>query len=196
MKDTNPPVKKILLEILWQQMVDSNFEEVANYISNNYLISLAEALNDKELVDGLTLFINLSLGKQAPDFSWETEEENKTSIKQLSNLNTAENYIIVFWSSTCSHCLEEIPQLQTYINTLETGKLQVIAIGLEDKPNRWQREISKYPEFIHVLGLGKWKNKIGNSYNVTQTPTYFVLGKNKKIISKPYDFEALKKFFD
>ncbi len=193
MKNADPLIKKNLLEVLWQQMVDANFEEVANYISDNYLISLAEALDDRELVDGLTLFKSLSIGNVAPDFSWEVEEETST-IKKLSELNTAENYIIVFWSSTCGHCLIEIPQLQTYVNSLEEGKLQVIAIGLEDEPFRWENETLKYPEFIHVLGLGKWKNEIGNSYNVTSTPTYFVLDKDKKIIAKPYDFEVLKRF--
>ena len=67
---------------------------------------------------------------------------------------------------------------------------------MEDKSNRWENESSKYPEFIHVLGLGKWKNEIGNSYNITATPAYFVLNKDKKIIAKPYDFETLMKFLN
>jgi protein-disulfide isomerase len=46
------------------------------------------------------------------------------------------------------------------------------------------------------LGFGKWDNEIGNSYNVTSTPTYFVLDKDKKIMAKPYDFEALKKILN
>ncbi|RLD29297.1 MAG: TlpA family protein disulfide reductase [Bacteroidetes bacterium] len=194
MKDADHLIKKTLLEVLWQQMVDANFEEVANYISDNYLIGLAEALDDRELVEGLTLYKSLSIGNVAPDFSLESKEETTTN--HLSNLNTAENYIIVFWSSTCAHCLNEIPQLQAYLNALEKGKLQVIAIGLEDEPFRWRNETLKYPEFIHVLGLGKWKNEIGNSYNVTATPTYYVLDKAKKIIAKPYDFENLKKFLE
>ena len=196
MKEANPLIKKTLLEVLWQQMVDANFEDVANYIADNYLISIAEASNDIELVDGLALFKSLSIGNIAPDFPLETDDQNLKTAKHLSNLNTAENYIIVFWSSTCSHCLKEIPELQTYLKTLEPDKLKVIAVGLEDKAPRWEKESSKYPEFTHVLGLGKWDNDIGNSYNVTATPTYYVLDKDKKIISKPYDFDALRKFLN
>ena len=195
MKDAKALVKKTLLEVLWQQMVDANFEDVANYISDSYLISIAKDLNDIELVDGLVLFKSLSIGNIAPDFTLEIDDQNLKT-KHLSNLNTAENYIIVFWSSTCSHCLKEIPQLHTYIKTLEKGKIQVVAIGLEYKSNRWENESSKYPEFIHVLGLGKWENEIGNSYNITATPAYFVLNKDKKIIAKPYDFETLMKFLN
>ena len=73
------------------------------------------------------------------------------------------------------------------------GQIKVIAVGLEDDPILWEKEIAKYPEFIHVLGLGKWSNAIGKSYNVTATPSYYILDKEKKIIAKPYDFEAFKK---
>jgi thiol-disulfide isomerase/thioredoxin len=196
MKDADIIIKKRLLEVLWQQMTDTNFEDVAHYISDAYLIEIAETLKDEELVNGLKLFKSLAIGNVAPEFSLEIDEEGKKTTKTLSELNTAEEYVIMFWSSTCSHCLEEIPQLQEYINSLEKDKLQIVAIGLEDEPFRWRNETFKYPEFIHILGLGKWQNEIGIRYNVTATPTYYILDKDKKIIAKPDDFEALKKFLD
>jgi len=196
MNDADQEIKSTLLEVLWQQMVDTGFEDVANYISDKYLISLAEELNDTELVDGLTLFKSLSINNKAPDFSFDILDGEQKIASSLYDLDVAEQYIIVFWSSACGHCLEEIPLLQSYLKTLETRNIQVVAIGLEDKPNRWQREISKYPEFIHILGLGKWDFPLVKTYNVNSTPTYYVLDKDKKIISKPYDIEALKKFLD
>lgn len=192
MKYAPDGIKRILLIDLWQQMVDLGFENVANYISETHLIDVAKALNDEELIKGLSLFKNTSIGSKAPDFSFEIENETK----KLNELNTAVNYIIVFWSSTCSHCLDEIPQLQTFVKTQEAGKVKVIAIGLEEEPNKWDILIKKYADFIHVYGEGKWDNKIGNDYGVTATPTYFVLNKDKKIIAKPEDVEALKMFFE
>ena len=194
MKDANSTIKSNLLEVLWQQMVDAGFETVANYIADTYLITLAKSLNDEELANGLTLFKSLAVGNKAPDFSLDVESNENKTPKKLSDLNSAEQYVIVFWSSDCSHCLKEIPELQAYNKALEKGKLQIIAIGLEDEPYLWRTETFKYPEFIHVLGLGKWDNDIGNRYNVTSTPSYYVLDKDKNIIAKPYDFEALKKF--
>ena len=76
MKDANALVKKTLLEVLWQQMIDANFEDVANYISDSYLISIAKDLNDTELVDGLVLFKSLSIGNIAPDFTLEIDDQN------------------------------------------------------------------------------------------------------------------------
>lgn len=196
MKVVPNKIKRILLVDLWQQMVDLGNELVANYISENYLVDIALALNDQQLVKDLLLFKRISIGEQAPDFSFEIEKDKKIITKKLSELNGAENYIMVFWSSTCSHCLDEIPQLQDFVKSQEKGKVKVVAIGLEDEPYKWKDLTYSYPEFIHVYGKGKWDNEIGNDYGVTATPTYFILDKGKHIIEKPEDIEALKLFFE
>lgn len=186
-------IQKILLRVLWQQMADSNIEEVANYITDNYLLDLAIKLEDTELARELNLYKSLSLGEPAPDFEFELETEGKKQMVKLSSYDVAEQYIIVFWSSTCGHCLKEIPLLYEYLQSQDDKALKVIAVGLEDEPFKWRSETFKYPNFAHVLGLGKWDNEIGDLYNVQSTPSYFVLDKDKKIVAKPYDFEALKK---
>ncbi len=196
MKTTSNEVKRILLLDLWQQMVDLGNESVANYISKTYLIDIALALNDQQLVGDLLLFNNISIGEKAPDFYFEINKDNKKITKKLSELNTAENYIVLFWSSTCSHCLNEVPQLETFIKTQEKENIQVIAIGLEDDDKLWKNRIKQFPDFIHVLALGKWDNEIGNDYGVTATPTYFILDKDKHIIAKPEDIDTLKLFFE
>ena len=196
MKEAPAEVKRILLVNLWQQMVDLKQERVANHISETYLIPIAKGLNDTELVNALTLFRNVSIGRKAPDFSFEVFESGKKVTKKLSELQTAKKYVIVFWSSTCSHCLSEIPQLETYIKKQPKNSIQVIAIALEDEGSHWKEEIKKFPDFTHVYGKGKWDNKIGDAYGVTSTPTYFVLDKDKRITAKPYDIEALKSYLN
>lgn len=189
-------IKKRLFTDLWQQMADLNFESVANFIAEDTLMDLAVSLNDQELLLALMLYKNTSIGNKAPDFSIEIKEKGKLVTKKLSELDVAESYILVFWSSACSHCLEEIPQLQTYIKTKEKGLVKVVAIGLEDEPYKWKDLTYNYPEFLHVYGEGKWDNEIGNAYGVTETPTYFILNKNKEFVDKPEDFEGVKAFFD
>lgn len=195
MKTAPKEVQRILLFDLWQQMADLRYESVSNYISENYLMDIAVALNDQQLLQSLILYKNLSKGTVAPNFDIEIKEKDKLVTKKLTDLKGAENYIIVFWSSTCSHCLDEVPQLQKFVNTFEKNKVKVVAIGLEDEPYGWKNLTYDYPEFIHVYGEGKWDNKIGDAYGVSSTPTYFILDKDKKIVAKPLDFEVLKDFF-
>ncbi len=182
-------IKSSLLLQLWRSMADSDFENVANYISDSYLINIAQALNDQTLINELVQFKNTSKESKAPDF-------NVDKTKKLSDLSGSEYYVLVFWSSTCSHCLLEIPQLEAFTKTRKQGEFQVIAIGLEDDEKNWIEKIKEFPDFIHVLGLGKWDNEVGNKYDIKATPTYFVLDKNKRIVAKPNDIEALKGYFN
>ncbi len=196
MKDAPNEVKRILLVDLWQQMVDLKIETVANYISEKYLMDIAVGLNDQELLHTLILHKDLSNGTKAPDFSLEVTVDGEKTTKKLSQLDLADHNIIVFWSSGCSHCLDEVPQLQNYVNSKADQKIKVIAIALEDEPSKWNELIKTYPEFIHVYGAGKWNNDIVQSYGVKATPTYFILNKNKEITGKPENFEAVQAFFE
>jgi thiol-disulfide isomerase/thioredoxin len=183
--------QKTLFNVLWEQMVVLENEDIAIHVADTYLIPLAKKLNDPVLVTKLETHKRLAFGVVAPEITW--VKDNKTH--KLSEQEDAENYIIVFWSSTCSHCLKEFPKLKSFVESKEKEKFKVIAIGLEDERASWANETSFYPNFIHILGLDKWDNEIGNTYDVTSTPTFFVLDKDKRIIGKPYGVKELEEFF-
>jgi len=181
--------QKYFMGKLWENLVNYNLISTANYLAERYLLPIANQLDDAVLVLKLTQFKNLSIGNSAPDFILDDG-----SGKKLSELDIAENYILVFWSSGCSHCLKEIPQLYQLSQELNSTKYKIIAVGLEEDDFKWKKEILKYPNFINVIKLKKWSNTIVNDYGLTSTPTYFVLDKDKKIIEKPENFDALKAY--
>jgi len=186
--------QKNLLHQLWDNYVALEKPTLANAIAEPYLISLAHKLGDANLSQALDTYKRLSIGAKAPNFSWEIETANTKKSQSLHDYDAAKNYILVFWSSSCSHCLAELPKLQKFANTLPKDAYKVIAFGLEEEPYDWKNETYRYPEFEHVLGLGKWENKVGNAYNIAATPTFFVLDTDKNFIKKPEDLESLIEF--
>ena len=192
----NTDVKKVILEVLYNQFVYENIEAVANHIADAYLIQLATNQGDKALVEDLTYFKNASIGHKGYNFEIVIYDENgEATVKKMHELEDANTYLIVFWSTTCSHCLDEIPQLHNYVKTIDQKQLKVIAVALDEDRYRWKDMTYDFPKFYHVFGEGKWDNQIGNNYNVKSTPSYFILDKDKVIIKKPYDFEAFKDYF-
>jgi len=189
MDNASATIKTSLLQMVWQKFANMGNDTMANYVSNAYLKELAEAVGYSQLVDLLDNFENNSIGHKAQNFEIKNLDTRTSST--LYDLHDANRYLIIFWSSTCSHCAEELPK----VNTLVPKDTQVVAIGLEDDIENWQKEIKNYPNFIHVLGLEKWDNSIANAYNISATPTYFLLDKDKNIIAKPYDLEAIKEVF-
>ena len=184
--NTNPTVKVSLLHMIWKRFIDSNNETMANYVSDNYLLDLAKEAGYPQLVELLTVFKNNSIGNKAQNFEIPNYDNGKPTA--LYDLNDADRYLLIFWSSTCSHCNEELPKVKALI----PKDTKVIAIGIEDDAENWQKAIENYPDFIHVLGLKKWDNEIVKAYNIDATPSFIVLDKDKSIIAKPFDLEALK----
>lgn len=188
-------IKEIITEVLFNQFADGKKEVVANHIAETYLLPIAKAKKDNELIEKLTVYKNTSIGALAPNFTLEIPKNEKVDLVQLYDYNEAAQYVVVFWSSTCSHCLEELPKLHAYTKNLEAGKLKVIAVALENDIYRWKDKTYDFPAFNHVYGEGKWDNPIGNAYGVSATPTYFILDADKNIIDKPDNFEALEAFY-
>ena len=67
----------------------------------------------------------------------------------------------------------------------------MVAFGLEDDIYSWKNESLRLTEFLHIPGMGKWQNEVAKIYNISQTPTYFLLDKDKKIIAKPDELDGL-----
>jgi peroxiredoxin len=182
----NLGIKANLLEILWQRFVTQENHDVANYITEKYLLELANKTENKVLAETITSYKNTSIGTKAPNFDIPLTD-NKTNLHQLED---AENYLVIFWSSGCGHCLNELPKVKALI--ANNPKLKVVAYGLENDDIKWSEEIKNYPNFTHVIGLGKWENPIVKTYGVAATPMYFLLSASKIIMAKPYDYEALE----
>ncbi|WP_299059057.1 TlpA disulfide reductase family protein [uncultured Polaribacter sp.] len=181
--------KKQVIEYLVGQFELSKNIEVIDYLLQKYRGLPYNIKNNSFLSEKISLFAT-EVGRTAPDFSW--REGNQPY--RLSQLNGAENYILVFWSTTCSHCLREIPNLHAYIKG--NRNVKVIAFSLENDKYGWESYKTNLYGWHNVLGLNKWENKIARTYNIHSTPSYFILDANKKIIAKPEGLKDVKLFFD
>ena len=178
--------KKYIIEFLIGQFEEANNLEMIDFLFENYYNTLPKSMqNDKFKTEKLKLLAT-AIGSIAPDFSW---IENGKEF-QLSNLNEVNNYVLVFWSTGCSHCLKEIPELHKFLQ----GKkdIKVIAFAMERNDLDWEKMKITLPNWHHVLGLNKWENKTAKEYNINATPTYFVLDSTKKIIANPIALKDLE----
>lgn len=179
-------IKTYLLDLLWQRFASEENNTVANYITDKYLLDLANQTGNIVLAETISSYKNTSIGTKAPNFEI-ASSQNTTS---LHDLKGSEYYLLIFWSSTCSHCLNELPKVKELV--ANNDNLKVVAFGLEEEPSKWTEEIKNYPDFVHTIGLGKWENPIVKTYGIAATPMYFLLSSDKIILAKPYAFEDLE----
>lgn len=168
-----------LMYSLWTQCAASDYQDSANFIFETYLKPSPLAETNKEIIKEIEVHRRLRIGVTAPELKWKEGDKNAT----LSGLEAAENYVLVFWSSTCGHCLKELPQLHKELK--ENSTIKVVAVGLENDEYSWNTESAKLDHFHHAIALGKWDSEYADLYDIHATPSYFILDADKKIIAKP-----------
>lgn len=187
----SPSYKRDVIQFLITHFEASKNIEIIDYLFSNHYDKLPVNLINQEFKKEKEALFAAEVGRIAPDFSW--SENGKRH--QLSTLNDADNYILVFWSTSCSHCLREIPQLHEFMK--DKSGYKVIAFALEEDAFVWENyKKTNLFGWHNVLGLKKWQNETARTYQVNSTPSYFVLDKSKKIVAKPYDIKEVKTLFE
>ena len=188
----NAEIKIELLRAVWINMTRIEESNVANYITDTYLLKLAVEANDLPLATQLNIYKNTAINAKAIDFPIALEVNGKMTKSSLHELDLADNYLLIFWNSGCSHCLEQLPEIKKTVDQIDSKKLKVVAYATQGESVDWDNEILKYPNFIHLIDSGSPRRYVANEYGVESTPTYFILDKNKKIIAKPDTLEELQ----
>ncbi|GGG91896.1 hypothetical protein GCM10011416_05840 [Polaribacter pacificus] len=183
----DPVFKKDIVEFLVTQFINYQRVTFVDYLMSSYYDPLPKNIKDQEFLALVKEKTIVEVGRIAPDISW---TENGKNYK-LSTLKEASNYVLIFWSTTCSHCTREIPLLHSFMKGKKNTK--IIAFGMEESSANWKSYIKGLSGWHHILGLNKWENPTARTYQIYSTPTYIVLNSNKKIIAKPQTLEQLQK---
>lgn len=144
------------------------------------------------------LMANL-IGEQAANL-----EMTDSAGKAMSLYEVNAPYIIVcFWDPTCSHCKVEVPELDSlYHAKWEKEGVKIFGVLTDSKVfDQWKEFMSKnnLHSWINVYQTDEQKKAAeGNKkpsfkqlYDVTQTPTLYLLDKDKKIIAKKLTIEQM-----
>lgn len=193
-------IKEILSKI-----TDENFkEDVLSYFIPDFI----NRENSKVLSALINLYKELPIEVQNKKLLEETTNQARTLIgmiapnikisesENLYSLNSADKYLVVFWSSSCSHCTIELPKVKEIVSS---KNITVIAVGLENEDTQQAWDVlteRDYKNWKNVIALGKWNSSLAIDYNVNATPSYFVLNNKKRIVAKPDSFEELKEMMD
>ena len=187
---TNPGLTKDIEEGLLYTFAQQENISMVNTVLNYYL-QLPNELQDRGFISDIKGQLKTAIGNIAPNILW--NEENKS--QSLHMLSDSSYYIVVFWSSTCGHCLKELPLLKEYLKNKKEVEILSIGLETEESKNSWKDETYYYPDWIHIYGKDKWENKFAREYGVNATPSFFILNAKKKILAKPDDVRELKEYF-
>lgn len=189
---SNKNLKKSVSEFLIERFAAARNSGIVDWVFADYYSTLPANLVDTKFKQEKIALLRATVGRTAPDFGW--KEDGKDT--KLSTLTDGENYLLIFWSTGCSHCLEEIPHLYDFMKN--HPQTSVIAFGIEQEDLEWNEYIKKLYGWHNVMGShpeSKWENETVKTYQLTGTPSYFIMDKTKKIIAMPNSFKDIKDYF-
>lgn len=137
-------------------------------------------INDR-LASTLKSNNSTSIGQKMPNAIFVNPIHTKA--KSLYDIKSSKK-VVVFWSSTCSHCEAELPKILEKYEKLKTQNIAVVGFSLDSNLDEFRSKANNYPWISDSEGKG-WYSSYGETYNINATPTYFILDADNKIISKP-----------
>jgi len=164
---------------------------VTKLLIEKYIKKMSEEIQNQIDLDKLLDKIGLTIGEKAPNFTFQDAKGQKYSLYEITS--SKPYTLLVFWSSTCSHCLTSLPKVSQLIEN--QPDLKAIAIGLENEKYTWSAEHLNYPGFIHGFKLQKWNNPVAKTYHIKSTPTYFILNNKNIIVDISYKVKDIQAFF-
>lgn len=125
----------------------------------------------------------LKPGNKAPDIII-PDTDGKT--RTLDSLKS-KYVLIMFWASWCEYCYKAMPDIKSIYETYHSKGLEIFAVSCDSIKDAWQAASEKYDmPWINTCDLKGYKSEAINNYYIWQTPTFFLLDSNKKIIAKPF----------
>jgi thiol-disulfide isomerase/thioredoxin len=130
--------------------------------------------------------------------------DTANNVAPLYNVKAAYT-IVAFWDPNCGHCKEEIPRLDSFYRAIWKQKnIKVYAVMTEYDTDAWKAFINKHQlaEWTHVHHTLKMVKEDAEAqrpsfkqlYDITQTPTLYLLDKDKRILAKKLTLEQLNDF--
>lgn len=168
-------------------------EAVLQYLDEHYKDFASQCYDDVDKSDfekRLAGYETLKQGSLAPNVS--LNFINESNQNQELYQQKANKIVLVFWSSTCSHCLAEFPLLNEWASKNQY-EFKVIAVGIEtatDEKN-YLETIKQFPNLMHSCNYKGWDTEAAAQYFVAATPTIFLLDNEFKIINKFSSIEQL-----
>lgn len=134
----------------------------------------------------------MAKGKTAPELQFENTKSNFTQLSQIKS----KYKLVVFGSSSCPKCTEEIPKIKTYYAQWkkEYG-LEVILISLDNEKEKYEAFTKDFP-WISSCDLKGWEGQGARDYCVFGTPTLYLLDTYNKIVLKPISPEQIQAWLE
>ncbi|MVN75891.1 redoxin domain-containing protein [Hymenobacter sp. HMF4947] len=122
----------------------------------------------------------LAIGAPAPDFKLLSATGDTVKLSSFQGKLVYLN----FWKSTNGLCLRDLPYAQDLNKRFEGKNIVFINVALDELEVPWRQlvVVKKLPG-VHVRAIGGMRSDVAKAYNLSEVPTYVLLGEDGTILN-------------
>ena len=204
---TNPEMYKFLLNWFTDEYISPKYmgqDAVFVHLYEQYHSKgITTWLNEKqhEAITRRAFMVMANLiGEKAADLEFVNTADKPTSLYNVE----ADYTVVVFWDPSCGHCKEEIPRIDSiYRANWQKKNVKIYAVLSEAEKLK-----GEWITYINAHNIADWVNVYQTKesveaetkeqkpsyrqlYDVTLTPTLYLLDKEKRIVAKKLTLEQI-----
>lgn len=128
----------------------------------------------------IALNAKMAIGSPAPNFSLKDKDGKTVSLADLKG-----KYVMIdFWATWCQPCLAEIPHSMKLEEEF-SDDVTFVYVCMSSKEDKWKEMIAEKPaQQVQLFVEGEAQKQMSDDYQVSFYPTYILLDREGKIITK------------
>ena len=179
----NTQVNSYMYTELMRLFISVGNDHLVEHLTNKYGSGCSLDLTLQELKK-LYSIQNTKIGSKAPELLLFDNNHKAKSLMETAKNNKIT--VVYFWISWCVHCKKTTPELQETYNLFHKKGFEIYAVSLDEEEANWQEALSaNKSKWINIAEITPIKNStVAKTYNLSKTPTLFVLNDKGEIIAK------------
>ena len=180
----NKNVYTYVVNTLVSTFEHSGWEDVYLHIVEKYneTSTCSDNTLAKELNNTSSIIKSLKTGNKAAEIIAAGLNGKTQNLDSLNSKYT----LVMFWASWCEYCEDAMPELKKIYETYKPKGFEIFAVSCDSISEAWQTASKKYDvPWINTCDLKGFKSNAIIYYHIWQTPVFFLLDRDKKIIAKP-----------
>lgn len=154
------------------------------YIKNHYAYSTttAEKIEDTQVTIDQTMGL---ISENREKFqTYEGKVISDQRLPLLLDTSKTDKLILHFWASWCDPCINEIPELLTYLKShseeIKTGSMRVVLVSVDYDLPAIEKFLKSFPDLNSPAYLQVWdpEGYLQKSFNIDRLPSTIIVHKN------------------
>lgn len=133
---------------------------------------------------------NIKNGDIMPDIRF-TFDGKEYGLKDLNS----DKKIVVFYSSACPTCKKQLAELDIWRYNGH-GDIQILGISADANEKEYKKFSENFNNIIHFNDLKGTSSPILKDFNILNTPTFLILGKNRELLLRTNQVKDITKHFE